>query len=404
MEANGNSTNVGSYLGATTVRAYVMGRAPGRPTEAQMDTMRTITRQAMEDGAFGLSTALIYPPASYSSTEELVEIAKAMAPFQGDYITHMRSEDDSLFEAMDEAFRIGREAGVPVTIYHLKASNRRNWGKAAGMIAKIDSVRAAGQDVAGTMYPYPFSGNNLGECLPDWVAENGMMLDNLRNAELRPRIIREMTNPSGDVLCQYEGPGAYMVANFRRPEFRQYEGKRVSEIAQALGMPWAETIVHLITTEGRDLSKINFTMSEDNVRMQLPRPWVVIGTDAGGWDPDSATGVVHPRAYGTYPRILGKYVREEKIMTLEDAIRKMTSGVAARLGITDRGLLVPGMYADVVVFDETTIIDLATPERPHQLSRGVEQVFVNGVQVLKDGVHTGSTPGRALRGPAWTGQ
>ncbi|HEX9167089.1 MAG TPA: D-aminoacylase [Gemmatimonadales bacterium] len=403
MEAHGNAVNAGSYLGATTVRAYVMGQAPGEPDAAGLDTMRALVRNAMADGAFGISTALIYPPANLASTTELIEMAKAMAPFHGDYITHMRSEDDSLFEAMDEAFRIGREGNVPVTIYHLKASNRRNWGKAAGAVAKIDSARAAGQDVAATMYPYPFSGNNLGECFPDWAAEGGRLQENLKDAETRARILREMTDMKGAPLCQYEGPGAYMVASFKHPDLLKYEGWRVADIAKDLRKPWAETIVELIVTEGRDLSKINFTMSEDNVRMQLPRPWVVIGTDAGGEDPDSATGVVHPRAYGTYPRILGRYVREQRLMTLEDAVRKMTSAVAARLGIGDRGLLRPGMFADIVVFDEHGIIDLATPEQPHQLSKGVEQVFVNGVQVVKDGAHTGAKPGRALRGPGWAG-
>jgi len=404
MEAHGNAVNAGSYLGATTVRAYVMGREPGEPDAAGLDTMRALVRHAMEDGAFGISTALIYPPANLATTGELIEMAKAMAPYQGDYITHMRSEDDSLFEAMDEAFRVGREGGVPVTIYHLKASNRRNWWKAAGAVAKIDSARAAGQDVAATMYPYPFSGNNLGECFPDWAAEGGRLLENLQDPATRARIIREMTDVKGAPLCQYEGPSAYMVASFKHPDLLKYEGWRVAGIAKDLGMPWAETVVHLIVTEGRDLGKVNFVMSEDNVRMQLPRPWVVIGTDAGGEDPDSATGMVHPRSYGTYPRILGRYVREQRLMTLEDAIRKMTSAVATRLGIRDRGLLAPGMYADVVVFDEQTIVDLATPEQPHQLSKGVEQVFVNGVQVLKDGAHTGAKPGRALRGPGWSGR
>ena len=401
MEKHGNSVNSGSYLGATTVRAYVMGQRPGAPDAAQLDTMRAIVRNAMQDGAFGISTALIYPPASYSGTAELIEIAKAMAPYRASYITHMRSEDDSLFEAMDEAFRIGREGGVRVDIYHLKASLRRNWNKAAAMVAKIDSARQSGLDVAATMYPYPFSGNNLGECFPDWASEGGRLKDNLKDPAARARIIREMTDLTGAPLCQIEGPTAYMIANFKQPQFAKYEGRLLSDIAKDIGKPWAETIVELIATEGRDLSKINFTMSEDNVRMQLQRPWVVIGTDAGGQDPDSAKGMVHPRAYGSYPRILGRYVRELGLLTLEDAVRRMSSAVAARLGLRDRGLLREGMFADVVVFDENTIIDLATPDKPHQLSKGVEQVFVNGVQVLKDGVHTGATPGRALRGPGY---
>jgi dihydroorotase/N-acyl-D-amino-acid deacylase len=290
---------------------------------------------------------------------------------------------------------------VRLDIYHLKASNRRNWGKSPGMMTKIDSARAAGLDVGGTMYPYPFSGNNLGECFPDWASENGKLFDNLKDAATVARILREMTDPNGAPLCQLEGPQAYLVADFRKPEFAKYEGKRLNEIAADLGKPWAETVVHLIVTEGRDLSKINFTMSEDNVRAQLKYPWVVIGTDAGGVDPDSTKNVVHPRAYGTYPRILGRYVREEKLLTLEDAVRRMSSAVASRLALRDRGFLREGLKADVVIFDDATIMDLATPERPHQISRGVEQVWVNGVRVLRDGKHTNAKPGETLRGPGW---
>ena len=402
IEANGSSVNVGSYLGATTVRAYAMGQAPGAPNAARLDTMRRVVRDAMQDGAFGISSALIYPPGAYAATAELTEMARAMAPYHGSYITHMRSEDDSLFEAIDEALRIARDGGVRLDIYHLKASNRRNWFKSPGMMAKIDSARASGFDVGGTMYPYPFSGNNLGECFPDWASENGKLFDNLKDPAMRDRIVREMTDPQGAPLCQLEGPTAYMIADFRKPEFVKYEGKLLSDIASGLGKPWAETIVHLIVTEGRDVSKINFTMSEDNVRSQIKYPWVVIGTDAGGVDPDSTTVVVHPRAYGTYPRILGRYVRELKLFTLEDAVRRMTSAVASRLSLRDRGLLREGMKADVVVFDDATIIDVATPERPHQISKGVEQVWVNGVRVLRDGSHTNAKPGKALRGPGWT--
>ena len=403
MEQHGNSVNVGSYLGATTVRAYVMGQRSGAANATQLEEMRTVVRHAMEDGAFGISSALIYPPGSFAGTAELIEMARAMSPYQGKYITHMRSEDDSLFEAMDEAFRIGREGGVAVDIYHLKASNRRNWGKAPAMVAKIDSARRSGFDVGATMYPYPFSGNNLGECFPDWASENGKLLDNLKHPASRARIVKEMQDPDGAPLCQREGPGGYMVVDFRKAENAKYEGKRVSEIAQLLGRPWPEAIVDIILSEGRDLGKINFTMSEDNVRMQIVKPWVVIGTDAGGVDPDSAKAMVHPRSYGSYPRILGRYVRELRLLTLEDAIRKMSSAVALRLGLRDRGLLREGMLADVVVFDEQTIMDVATPDKPHQLSTGVRHVWVNGVQVLANGAHTGAKPGRAVRGNGWKG-
>src|SRR5215204_2243812 len=392
-----NSVNVGSYLGAATVRAYAAGQSAAPPNAAQLDTMRAVVRNAMRDGAFGISSALIYPPGSYAGTAELIEMAKAMAPDHGAYITHLRSEGDSLLEAMDEAFRIAREGGVQLDIYHLKTASRRNWSKAPAMVAKIDSARAAGLDVGATMYPYPYSGNNLGACLPDWASENGKLFDNLHDSATRARIVREMADPNGAPMCQVEGPTNYVVADLRKPENARYEGKRLDEVAAGMGKPWAESVVALMLSEGRDPSKINFSMSEDNVRMQIVRPWVVIGTDAGGYDPDSTKRMVHPRSYGTYPRILGRYVREEKLLTLEDAVRKMTGAVAARLGLRDRGLLREGMYADIVVFDDATIIDLATPEKPHQLSRGVEQVFVNGVQVVRDGRHTGATPGRALR-------
>ena len=399
MRQHHNSINAGSFVGAQTVRASVMGFRPGAPNAAELDSMRAVVRNAMREGAFGMASALIYPPGSYAGTNELIELAKAMAPFHGEYITHMRSEDDSLFEAMDEAFRIAREGGVRLEIFHLKASNKRNWGKAPEMVAKIDSARASGLDVGATMYPYPFSGNNLGECFPDWAAENGKLMDNLKNPETRSRILKEMADPKGAPLCQIEGPSAYLIADFKRPEYAKYEGKRLSEIAADMKKPWPETVIELITTEGRDLSKINFTMSEDNVKMQIKYPWVVIGTDADGVDPDSTKIVVHPRAYGSYPRILGRYVREQKLFPLEEAIRKMSGGVAARLGIEDRGLIREGMYADIVVFDDATIIDLATPEKPHQISKGVEEVFVNGVQVLHDGKHTGATPGQVITGP-----
>ena len=403
IQAHGASVNVGSYLGATTVRAYAMGQATGAPDAARLDTMRRVVADAMRDGAFGISSALIYPPGSYAGTPELIEMAKAMSPFHGGYITHMRSEDDSLFEAIDEALRIAREGGVRLDIYHLKASNRRNWYKSAGMMTKIDSARGAGVDVGGTMYPYPFSGNNLGECFPDWASENGKLFDNLRDPATRARIVHDMTDPAGAPLCQLEGPTAYMVADFRKPEFAKYEGKYLSDIATDLGLPWAGAIVHLIVTENRDLSKINFTMSEENVRSQIRYPWVVIGTDAGGVDPDSTKVVVHPRSYGSYPRILGRYVREQKLLTLEDAVRKMSSGVASRLSLRDRGMLREGLKADVVIFDDATIMDLATPDKPHQISKGVEQVWVNGVRVLRDGQHTNAKPGQILRGPGWTG-
>ena len=393
MERHDNSVNVGSYLGATTVRAYAMGQRRGEPTAAELDTMRAVVRNAMEDGAFGISTALIYPPGSYAETRELIEMAKAMAPFHGSYITHMRDEDDHVLEAMDEAFRIAREGGVTLDIYHLKAAGRQNWDKAARMVAKIDSARASGLDVAATMYPYAASGNGLSSCFPTWVAENGMLMTNLKDPAARARLVADMQRTGS---CD-PSRSSHAVIGFTKPELKKYEGWRIDALMKDMNKPSADVVIDLVIAENDGLGKINFSMSEDNVAMQLKQPWVVIGTDAGGHDPDSATSLTHPRAYGSYPRIMGKYVRTEGVLTLEDAVRKSTSAVAARLKLRDRGLLREGMYADVVLFDPATIIDRATFEEPHQISVGVQHVFVNGTAVLSGGRHTGATPGRVVR-------
>jgi dihydroorotase/N-acyl-D-amino-acid deacylase len=405
MEAHGNAVNVGSYLGAATVRAYAMGQREGAANPGAIDTMRALVANAMRDGAFGVSSALIYPPGSYASTSELIEIAKAMAPLHGTYITHIRSEESGLLRAMDEAIRVGREGGVPVVIYHFKASGRVNWPLAGPAIAKLDSVRAAGQDVKATMYPYPASGNNLSSCIPDWVHADGKLLENLRNPELHARIRQEMSDMSegAAVYCQHNPPEAYQIAGFRKPEYRPYEGKRLDAIARAMGLDWRDAILQLTIEENNTLGKISFAMSEQNVARMLARPYVVIGSDAGGFDPDTTTSLVHPRSYGTFPRILGRYVRQDGVLTLEDAMRKMTWSTAQILGLRDRGMVKEGMFADLVIFDPATIVDHATFEDPHQLSTGVRDVLVNGVAVWRDARPTGAAPGRALRGPGWRG-
>jgi dihydroorotase/N-acyl-D-amino-acid deacylase len=278
-----------------------------------------------------------------------------------------------------------------------------NWGLAGPAIAKIDSARAAGQDVKATMYPYPASGNNLSSCIPDWVHADGQLIANLEKPELRARIRKEMSDmtPGVPVYCQHNPPEAYQVQGFRRPEYAQFQGKRLNEIARGMGMDWMDAIMQLTIDEQNVLGKISFAMSEENVARMLSQPWVVIGSDAGGFDPDTTTALVHPRSYGTFPRILGKYVREDHVLRLEDAVRKMTWSTAQILGLRDRGMVKEGMFADLVIFDPATIIDRATFEQPHQLSTGVRDVFVNGVGVWRDGAFTGATPGRALRGPAW---
>jgi dihydroorotase/N-acyl-D-amino-acid deacylase len=400
MEAHGNAVNIGSYLGATTVRAYAMGRREGPADAAALDTMRAVVRNAMRDGAFGISSALIYPPGAYASTEELIELAKAMAPLHGTYITHIRSEESGLLRAMDEAIRIGQEGGVPVVMYHFKASGRPNWGLAAPAIAKIDSVRATGLDFKATMYPYPASGNNLSSCIPDWVHAEGKLLDNLARPELRARIRAEMssTAPDAQIYCQHNPSDAYQVQGFKRPEYQQFQAKRLNEIARALGKDWMDAIIQLTIDERNILGKITFAMSEENVARMISQPWVVIGSDAGGFDPDTTTAILHPRAYGSFPRVLGKYVRVDRVLRLEDAVRKMTWSTAQILGLRHRGMVKEGMFADLVIFDPETILDRATFERPHQLSVGVRDVLVNGQPVWRDGKLTGARPGRALRG------
>jgi N-acyl-D-amino-acid deacylase len=403
MQQHGLAVNVGSYLGAETVRIYAMGAAPGAPSAVQLDTMRRVVRDAMRDGAFGIASALIYPPGSYAGTPELIEMARAMSPLHGTYITHMRSEADSLLEATDEAMRIGRDGGVPLIIYHLKAAGPSNWSKEPALLAKIDSARAAGQDVTATMYPYPASSNSLASCVPAYVSENGKLLENLRDPTKRVRIAREMEDPSLGVTadCQGISPDKIMVVGFGTPAFKQYEGKRLSEIAQGMGKSWQDAIIDILLA-GDSPGRVTFSMDEANVAMQLQKPWMMIGTDAEAWNPaDSLRGLTHPRAYGSYPRILGRYVRDQKLLSLEDAVRKMTSLPADRLGLRERGQLRAGFFADVVVLDPRTVIDRATYDRPHQLSVGIRDVFVNGVAVVRDGAVTGAKPGRAVHGDGW---
>ncbi|MCE2803434.1 MAG: D-aminoacylase [Gemmatimonadota bacterium] len=403
MVARGTAQNVGSFLGDGTLRRYVKGEDGGPLSAAERDTARAMVARAMRDGAFGIASALIYPPNTYASTEELIDAAEAMAPYGGIYITHMRSEGDKFLEAMDEALRIGREGGVPVEIYHLKASGPRNWPKMPLAIAKIDSARTAGQDVQANMYLYPAGGNSFASCIPPKYAEGGKLLENLKNRSLRGTMVAEMQarDAGYENLCEIAGPEGVMVVGFRTPELQRFEGKRLSEIAAALGTTWPEAIIDLNVAESLGLGEILFLMSEENMRLQLKQPWMKFGTDAGAQDPATARGSTHPRAYGNFPRIFRKYVREEGVLPLEDAVRKASSAVATRLSLTDRGVLKVGLKADVIVFDPATITDHATFEQPHQLSTGMRDVFVNGVAVVREGRHTGAKPGQVVRGPGY---
>jgi len=405
MEEHGASVNFGSFVGATTIRVLGKGQAMGEADAAQLRVMKEAVKNAMEDGAFGIGSALIYPPGNFASTEELIEINKAAAPYGGVYITHMRSEADRFLEAIDEAIRIGTEAGVPVEIYHLKAGGRRNWPKAAQAVAKIDSARAAGVDVQANMYPYTAGGTGLTACFPPWASADGKLLDNLADPDMRAKIRQEIEHQTEDWenLCTLATPEGVLLLGLEKPENRKHQGRYLSDVSAELGKDWVETAFDLVLAERQRIGTIFFMMSEENVAMQIGQPWIKFGTDAGGIDPAKASGLAHPRAYGTFTRILGKYVREEGATTLEEAVRKMSSAVATRLHIRDRGLLKEGFYADVVVFDPETVGDRATYEDPHQLSVGVEHVFVNGVAVVEDGGHTGALPGRAVRGPGWTG-
>jgi dihydroorotase/N-acyl-D-amino-acid deacylase len=379
--------------------------AQGPPSPEELEQMRGLVRDAMEGGAFGLASALIYPPDNFVATEDLIELAKVMEPYGGVYITHMRSEADQLLEGIDEAIRIGREGGVPVEIYHLKAAGVRNWPKASEAIAKIEEVRAEGLDVGADMYPYTAGGTGLTAALPPWASADGKLYENLADPAMRARIKAEVLEPTSDWenLAELSGPENVIVLGLTKPDTKKYIGKRLDEIAGLEGKDWIDAAIDLLIAEQQRISTIYVMMSEENVALQMRQPWIKFGTDAGGHDPEKAEGLVHPRSYGTYPRILGKYVREEGVIPLEDAIRKMTSAVADRLSIRDRGLLREGMYADVVIFDPETVADRATYESPHQLSVGVEYVFVNGEAVVRAGVHTGAKPGKIVRGPGYCG-
>lgn len=405
MVAHGSSVNVGSFVGASTIRVLGMGMAMGAAGSPERRAMQQAVRQSMRDGAFGVASALVYPPGNFADTDELISINAAAAPFGGVYITHMRSEGDHLLEGIDEAIRIGTEAGVPIEIYHLKAAGQRNWHKAAEAVAKIDSARAAGVDIQANMYPYEAGGTGLNACFPPWASADGALYENLADPEMRDRIRAEMevqTEP-WEAFCTLATPNGTMLLGLNLPEHQKYRGWWLADIAEDMGKDWIDTAMDLVLHERQRVSTMYFLMSEENVAMQIAQPWMKFGTDAGGFDPTTATGLAHPRAYGTFARVLGKYVREEGVIPLEDAVRKMTSAVATRLRIRDRGLLTEGYFADIVIFDPETVTDHATYDEPHQLSTGVDHVIVNGVAVVRDGTHTGAMPGQAVRGPGWTG-
>lgn len=399
---HGVSPNVGSFLGGGTLRTYVKGLDTGAHSADEAGQMRRLMAESMEDGAFGVSTALIYPPDAFTSTEEWIDIAKVVARYHGLYITHVRSEADDIFRAYDEAFEIGRRAGVPVEIYHMKAAGRRNWPKIGRVIEMMDDARNSGLDVTADMYPYDASGTGLTSVLPPWAAANGLLYERLKDPDQREAVRMATLNPDGtwEAMVDLNGPEGVMPIGFQRPENLRFAGLRLNEIADHLQMEWFDAVCHLLMSERQRISTVYFAMSEDNLRLQLVQPWIKISTDAGGYDPAWAEelGPVHPRAYGTYTRVLKKYVREEGLLTLEDCVRKMSSAVADRLGIRNRGRLHETMQADIIIFDPDTVGDRATFDASHQLSQGIRDVWINGTPVVTDGSHTSAKPGQIVRG------
>ena len=397
----GVSPNIGSFLGGGTLRNVGKGMEMGPPSADELDLMRRTMAEAMEDGAFGVSYALIYPPDSYTDTEELIEVCRVVSRYNGLYITHMRSEGAKLFEGLEEALTIGRRADLPVEIYHLKASGTANWHKMPSTIARIEEARAQGLDVTADMYPYAASGTGLSSLLPTWTAAEGEFFQNLEDPAVRARIRAEMLDgPVAQTTPSTRGGADGVIpVGFHKEENQSYVGMNLAQIAADRGQDWLDCAIDLLRSEGQRIGTIFLSISEENLRSQLPLPWIKFSTDAAGLDPAWAVelGPTHPRSYGTYTRVLGAYVREQRLLSLEDAVRKMTGAVADRLGLCQRGHLRTGCYADVVLFDPHTINDRATFADSHLLSVGVQEVWVNGERVLRNGEHTGAAPGRFVK-------
>jgi N-acyl-D-amino-acid deacylase len=407
LEKQGMGINLASYVGATTVRTIVLGEEDKQPTPEQLEQMKALVRDAMKDGVVGVSTALEYAPAPYAKTEELIALATEAGKFGGIYSTHMRDESNSVLDAIDEALRIGREARVPVEIWHIKVAGKNNWGRMPEVVAKINAARAAGADVAADTYAYTAWYNDFSAFIPAWAHEGGSakLVERLKDPATRERIRKDMLTPSKDWDNEWQeipGPEAVMIGVAQNPKLVPLQGKRLSEIAKLWSKdPMDALFDFLIEDPFADVAV--FGMSQPDVTLALQQPWVAIDNDSSGTSPDGILGQEHPhpRAYGTFPRILRKYVREEKALTLEDAIRKFSALPAQRLRLSDRGVLKAGMWADVVVFDPATVRDLATFDNPNQLSEGMEYVLVNGSPVIEQGKMTGVLPGKVLRGPGY---
>ncbi|MDP9097372.1 MAG: D-aminoacylase [Verrucomicrobiota bacterium] len=409
LEQHGISCNVASFVGGTTIREFVIGLEDKPPTPEQLEQMRQLVRQEMEAGALGIGTSLIYPPAFYAKTEELIELCKVAAKYQGKYISHMRSEGNQLLQAIDELLRISKEAGIPAEIYHIKAAGQPNWGKADAMLAKIEDARKAGLKITADMYTYTAAGTGLDACLPPWTEDGGYpaLFKRLRDPATREKIAAEVRTPSDkweNLYLAAGSPEKILLNGFKSEKLKPLTGKSLAEIAKMRGKDPVETVMDLIAEDESRIDCIYFLMSEENVKKEIAKPWVSFGSDEASQAPEGnfLKSNCHPRAYGNFTRVLGKYSREEKILTLEEAIRKLSGLPATNLGLDHRGFVQEGMFADVVVFDPATVGDRATFDKPHQYSVGMKHVFVNGAQVLKDGEHTGAKSGKAIWGPGKT--
>jgi N-acyl-D-amino-acid deacylase len=406
LEKKGISQNIASYIGATTIREYVIGLEDKKATPEQLAKMRELVRKEMEAGALGIGSSLIYAPAFYAPTEELIEMCKVAAKYKGKYISHMRSEGDRLIEAVQELIRISREAGLPAEIYHLKAAGKDNWPKMDRVIAMINAARAKGLKITADMYTYTAGATGLDAAMPPWAEDGGYdaLYKRLQDPESRKKIADAVRTPSKEWENLYLAAGSpdrILLVEFKSDKLKPLTGKTLGEVARMRGKDPVETIMDLVLEDRSRVGTVYFMMSEENIRKQIRQPWVSFGSDAASMAPEGVflKSSTHPRAYGNFARLLGKYVRDEKVITLQEAVRRLSGLPAANLGLDHRGFLKPGMFADVVVFDPRTIADKATFEQPHQYAVGVKHVFVNGVQVLKDGEHTGKFSGRALWGP-----
>jgi len=406
LEKRGISCNVASFIGATTIRQNVIGFDDRPPTPQELDQMRELVREEMEAGALGIGTSLIYPPAFYAKTDELIELCKVAAKYKGKYISHMRSEGNQLLEAFDELLRISREAGIPAEVYHIKAAGEKNWGKIDNLLSRIESAQKEGLNIRANMYTYTAGGTGLDACFPPWTEDGGYpaLFKRLRDPATREKIKAEVKIDSDkweNLYLSAGSPDRIILVGFKSEKLKPLTGKSLAEVAKIRGKDPIDTAMDLVAEDESRIGAVYFMMSEENVKKEIAKPWISFGSDEASQAPEGVflKSNPHPRAYGNFARVLGKYVRDEKAIALPEAIRRLSALPATNLGLDHRGFLKEGMFADLVVFDPATIADHATFEKPQQYATGVKHVFVNGTQVIKDGEHTGAKPGRALWGP-----